>query len=74
MRLETSRLIMNHDLQEADLAYHKFGRFYDDNLRSKPEFMFKNCMADLKENEVAMLEQALEQQELENERRNAITS
>ena len=74
MRLETSRLIMNHDLQEADLSYHKFGRFYAENLRSKPEFMFKNNMVDLKETEEAMLEQALVQQEEENERRNAITS
>ena len=65
---------MNHDLQEADLAYHKFGRFYDNHLRSKPEFMFKNCMVDLKENEVAMLEQALGQNEQDNERRNAINS
>ena len=61
---------MNNDLQEKDLSYHKFGRFYDQTLRIKPEFMFKNNMEDLKENEVAMLEQALQQNEEENERRN----
>ena len=32
--------------------------------------MFKNNMEELKENEVAMLEQALQQNEEENERRN----
>ena len=74
MRLETSRLVMNPDLQEADLTYHKFNRFYNEKYLTKPEFMFKNHLIELKENEVEMLEQALLAQEAEEERRAAMTS
>ena len=42
MRLETSRLSKNPDLQDEDLSYHKVNRFYDDTFKIKPEFMFKN--------------------------------
>lgn len=61
MRLETSRLVRNPDLQESDLTYHKMNRFYNERYATKPEFMFKNHLIELKETEIEMLEQSLTQ-------------
>lgn len=36
--------MMNPDLQEADLTYHKYNRFFNEKYLTKPEFMFKNHM------------------------------
>ena len=65
---------MNPDLQEADLTYHKYNRFYNEQYLTKPEFMFKNHIIQLKETEVEMLEESLQSQDAEEERRHAMTS
>ena len=74
MRLETSRLIRNADLQEEDLSYHKINRFYNERFLTKPEFMFKNHLIELKEKEIEMLEQSLIQHEADEAKREAIVS
>ena len=74
MRLETSRLSKNPDLQDEDLSYHKVNRFYDDRWMTKPEFMFKNHQIELKPIEITLLEQALAQTEEEEAKRGALMS
>ena len=74
MRLETSRLSKNPDLQDEDLSYHKVNRFFDDRWMTKPEFMFKNHQIELKPTEITLLEQALAQTEEEEAKRGALMS
>ena len=74
MRLETSRLSRNPDMQDEDLSYHKINRFYEEKYLTKPEFMFKNHLIDLKEAEIALLEHALVQGEEDDAKRGNLMS
>ena len=50
-----SRLVYTADPTDKDLDYHKVNRFFDPELCSRPEFMFKNHLIKLKDTEIEML-------------------
>lgn len=73
LRLEASKLIQNVDLQQQDLDYHKFNRFYSPSFITKPEFIYKNHLTSLKDKELELLEEALAKSE-DNKREEALAS
>ena len=74
MRLELSRLVYTADPTDKDLDYHKVNRFFDPELCSRPEFMFKNHLIKLKDTEIEMLQADLALIEDEERRRVALES
>lgn len=63
MQIHMSHWLENVDLKAEDQEYHKHNGFFDTKLLSKPEFMYRNHLIDLKESEIKMLEEHLLERE-----------
>jgi hypothetical protein len=59
MRLELSNLLTNPDLSKEDIDRHHKIPFFDRKLLDRPEFRIKNNLINLKESDVALLNEAL---------------
>ena len=59
MRLELSNLLTNPDLSKDDIDRHYRIPFFDPKLLERPEFRIKNNLIQLKESDVALLNEAL---------------
>ncbi len=69
MRLELSSLLMNVELSDADRNQHVKVPFFDPKLLQRSEFIFKNHLIQLKDTDLAMLNEALKLQEEETAKR-----
>jgi hypothetical protein len=64
MRINTSSLVYQPRIDEFEQrSFHKHTFFFDAGMQSKPEFMYKNHLIDLKESEINMLSQHLDEEE-----------
>jgi len=69
MRLELSTLLTNPDLQVADTNYHVKVPVFDPKLMQRSEFIYRNQLIQLKENDLIMMNDALKQSEEEEAKR-----
>lgn len=69
MRVDLSSLLMKVELGEADTNKHCRVPFFEPSLLKRPEFLYKNHLINLKETDLAMLNENLKHQEQEEAKR-----
>lgn len=74
MRLDTSKLIKKAELPADEMDYHRHNRFYTPDLLDRPEFVYKNHLISLKDADMELLENALNQYEAEESKRALLLS
>lgn len=69
MRLELSSLLQNVELSKTDTNQHIKIHFFDMKLLDRSEFIYRNQLIQLKDTDLALLDEALKQEEEETARK-----